>query len=54
MLHSVVLLVILGLTWYTNLFESELGQVIGGVILLVVAVDIIRFTWRRFGGGEQT
>lgn len=48
-LQTAVLLLVLGLAWYTNLFESTLGQVIGGVILLIVGVDIVRFTWRRFG-----
>lgn len=48
-LQTAVLLLVLGLAWYTNLFESTLGQVVGGVILLLVGVDILRVTWRRFG-----
>lgn len=49
LLQTVVLLVILGLASFTAVFESAFGQLIGGLVIVVVGLDIAWVTWRRFG-----
>lgn len=50
--QTVALLVVLGLAHFTAVFESTAGQVIGGIVLLAIGVDVVWLTWRRFGSGE--
>jgi hypothetical protein len=52
LVQTIVLLLILGAARYTAVFESTAGKVIGGLVLLVVGIDIVWLTWRRFQSGS--
>lgn len=45
--QTAVLLVILGLAQFSTVFESTTGQVLGGLVLLIVGIDVVWLTWRR-------
>lgn len=43
-----VILAILGLAQYTPMFESSIGQILAGLVLVLVGVDVVWMAWRRF------
>jgi hypothetical protein len=53
LLQTAILLGILALATVTTVFESPTGQLIGGAIIVVVALDIVWVTWRRFGASRR-
>lgn len=48
LLQTAVLLVVLGLASFTTVFDSGIGQLIGGLVIAIVGLDIVWVTWRRF------
>lgn len=53
LVQTAVLLALLGLATYTTLLESAVGRAAAAVVVLVVAVDVVVLTWRRFGPGRS-
>lgn len=50
--QTLVLLLVIGLAQFTAVFESTAGQIIGGLVLLAIGVDVVWLTWRRFDSEE--